>query len=73
MRMNFPAGTPPHEQLERAGERKRVGRKHNKTLGPGRKKAQPGRDRKRDAAFRKYSEQMTLYFQGRRDTLPEKP
>lgn len=73
MRMTFPSDMPLHEQLRRAGERKRVGHKHNHTIGPGRQKKQPNRDAKRKAAWRKYREQVGLYFQGHRDTMPEKP
>ena len=73
MRMIFPSDMPIWEQLQRAGERKRVGRKHNHTIGPGKAKKQPSRDAKRKAAWRAYKEQFGLYMRGLRDTMPKRP
>lgn len=73
MRMQFPSDMPIWEQLKRSSERKRVGRKHNKTKGPGRQKKPPKGAAMRDAAWRKYHEQVALYFAGHRDTMPAKP
>lgn len=73
MRIDFPSTMPLHEQLQRLSERKRVGRKHCHKIGPTRAKKQPPNDQTRKAAWRKYREQVALYFQGHRDTMPEKP
>lgn len=73
MKMCFPSDMPICEQLQRSGERKRVGRKHNHTTGPGRAKKQQGRDAKKTAAWRAYKEQFGMYMQGLRDTMPKRP
>ena len=73
MKMMFPSDMPIWEQLKRAGERKRVGRKHNKTVGPGRQKKLPHGSAMKKAAWRKYKEQMSLYMRGLRDTRPKRP
>jgi hypothetical protein len=73
MKMCFPSDMPLHEQLRLSGERRRVGRKHTKTIGPGRQREQPSRDLKTKAAWRKYKEQVALYFRGLRDTMPARP
>lgn len=73
MNMNFPSDMPIWEQLKRSSERKRVGRKHNHKVGPTRQKNPPQQSVKRVAAWRKYHEQVALYFRGLRDTMPAKP
>lgn len=74
MRMQFPSSMPIWEQIERAQKRKQVGRKHDKRIGPTRKKKKQPPDRvKHDAAWRKYRERVILYWAGARDEFPEKP
>lgn len=73
MKMCFPSDMPIWEQLQRSSERKRVGRKHNKTIGPGRQKKPPHQSVMKKAAWRKYHEQMGLYMRGLRDARPTRP
>lgn len=73
MKMDFPAGMPVHEQLIRSAERKRVGRKHNHTVGPTRRQGSTGQGEKSKAAWRKFAADVRAYFLGQRDTYPAKP
>ena len=72
MKMAFPSGMPLWQQIELAQARKKVGRKHNKTVGPTRKK-RSATDQRTSAAMRKYKAEMGLYFRGLRDSRPEDP
>ena len=73
MRMTFPSDMPLHEQLQRAAGRKKVGHKHNKTPGPSKQKAPPKKAVMRETAWRRYAEQVSLFFAGHRDTMPKRP
>lgn len=73
MRMHFDSSVPIWEQLQRTSSRRKCGRKHEHRIGPTRQKAETPRNVKVEAAWRKYHEQVSLYFQGFRDTHPEKP
>lgn len=77
MRMTFDAKTPLLEQRMRAAGRKKVGRKHNHTVGPG--KAALAVERKRKAlatkrarAWKRFQDAVRAYWRGERDTYPKK-
>lgn len=74
MRQVFDSSVPLHEQLQRTAGMKKVGHKHNHTKGPCRpKKNTAARDQKRSARWRKYREQVALYFRGFLDQMPKRP
>lgn len=72
MKLNFPSGMPVWEQLIRSSGRKKVGRKHTKQLGPGKKRT-PTPDGRIARLWKEYGRQFGLYMNGVRDTLPKRP
>ncbi len=74
MRIDFDHKTPLAEQFTRAGNRKKVGRKHDKRLGPTRYGArQDGQARFRRATaakWEKVKEQIRRYWRGEREEHP---
>lgn len=71
MKLDFPSTMPRSEQLIRSGERRRVGRKHDKRIGPGKVKPKQC-DPKTRAAWRTYKAQFGEYMRGLRD-MPTRP
>lgn len=74
MRIDFDHKTPLAEQFTRAGNRKKVGRKHDKRLGPTRMGAR--RDGKSKfagvirAKFAKFKREVRRYWTGERAEHP---
>lgn len=78
MRMTFDAKTPLLEQQMRAAGRKKVGRKHNHKIGPGKTALAAQRKRKfaatkRAIRWKRFQDAVRAYWLGERDTYPEKP
>ena len=74
MRLDFDHKTPLAEQFTRGGNRKKVGRKHDKRLGPTRYGARMDGQRcfrvQLDARWEKVKVQIRRYWRGERDDYP---
>jgi len=74
MRLDFDKGTPLAEQFTRAGNRKKVGRKHDKRIGPTHHGARVDGQRmfraQLDARWAKVKQKIRAYWRGERDEHP---
>jgi hypothetical protein len=70
MRKDFPDSMPVEEQLRLSNLRKKVGRKHNHTIGPGKKKKKLA-DQKKLAAEKRRKQKVSAYWRGDSDNYPK--
>lgn len=78
MQKTFNDKVPHAQQLLQAAGRKKVGRKHNHTLGPGRAATAAIKRRiaisaHKTAVHRRFKEAVSEFWRGERDEYPDKP
>lgn len=76
MRMDFDSSVSKVDQILRSASRKEPGRKHQKRIGAKKKEKLKATAKRRaklqTSSMRKYKEQVSKYWNGERDTYPEK-